>query len=99
MGIRVALHHVTHHGLRRELLPYLEPIPTGARVAQLVGRARDDIVRPGRRSVDVLVDVNPLIQRSLRFFPFGHSRGTRPMPAQERSEELPLTLDLRRPSA
>jgi len=37
-------------------------------------------------------------RRVARFFPFGHSQGTRAMPALERSLELPLTLDLRRPA-
>jgi hypothetical protein len=31
-----------------------------------------------------------------RFMPFGHSPGPVQVPALERSEELPLTLDLRR---
>jgi len=53
--------------LKRELLPYLETLDAGPRFAQLVGRVRDDIVRPERRSIDVLVDVNQLIQRSLRY--------------------------------
>jgi uncharacterized protein (DUF2126 family) len=37
-------------------------------------------------------------RRRTRFIPFGHSPGHRPAPPLERSEELPLTLDLRRPS-
>jgi len=37
-------------------------------------------------------------RRIARFFAFGHSQGQRPMPAPEKSEELPLTLDLRRPA-
>ncbi|MET0343059.1 MAG: transglutaminase family protein [Polyangiales bacterium] len=53
--------------LHRELLPYLELADGGPRFAQLVGRVRDDIARPERRSIDVLVDVNQLIQRSLRY--------------------------------
>src|SRR5690606_13248846 len=50
-----------------ELAPYLETVPCGPKFAQLLGRVRDDIVRPGRPSVDVLVDINQLIQRSLRY--------------------------------
>jgi uncharacterized protein (DUF2126 family)/transglutaminase-like putative cysteine protease len=53
--------------LARELRPYLEVAEGGPRLAQLVRRVADDIVRPGRRSVDVLVDINRLIQRSLRY--------------------------------
>jgi len=52
---------------RQELLPYLAQTETGARFAQLVRRVRDDIVRPERRTIDVLVDINQLIQRSLRY--------------------------------
>jgi uncharacterized protein (DUF2126 family)/transglutaminase-like putative cysteine protease len=53
--------------LKRELIPYLEPAPSGPRVAQLVGHLRDNVVRPGRRTIDVLVDINQLIQRTLRY--------------------------------
>jgi uncharacterized protein (DUF2126 family)/transglutaminase-like putative cysteine protease len=53
--------------LTRELRPYLELTETGARLSQLVRRVRDDIMRPERRCVDVLVDINQLIQRSLRY--------------------------------
>ncbi len=53
--------------LERELMPYLERGEGGARFAQLVGRVRDDIARPARRTIDVLVDINQLIQRSLRY--------------------------------
>jgi uncharacterized protein (DUF2126 family) len=35
-------------------------------------------------------------RRIARFFPFGHSQGKRPVPRAEASQELPLTLDLRR---
>src|SRR5262249_46488791 len=51
----------------RDLLPYLTPAATGARVEQLLGRIRDDVARPGRRTVDVLVDINQLVQRVLRY--------------------------------
>jgi uncharacterized protein (DUF2126 family)/transglutaminase-like putative cysteine protease len=51
----------------RELAPYLEVIDVGAKVTQLVARVRDDIARPERRTIDVLVDINQLIQRSLRY--------------------------------
>jgi uncharacterized protein (DUF2126 family) len=53
--------------LKRELTPYLETLESGTRFAQLVGRVRDDIARPERRTIDVLVDINSLIQRSLKY--------------------------------
>ncbi len=51
--------------LAHELVPYLERAPTGARFEQMLGRIRDDLARPGRRTLDVLVDINQLLQRSL----------------------------------
>jgi uncharacterized protein (DUF2126 family)/transglutaminase-like putative cysteine protease len=51
----------------RDLLPYLTPAATGARVEQLLGRIRDDVARPGRRTVDVLVEINQFVQRVLRY--------------------------------
>ena len=53
--------------LDRDLWPYLERAQTGARFEQLAGRIRDDIARPGRRTLDVLVDINQLLQRVLRY--------------------------------
>jgi uncharacterized protein (DUF2126 family)/transglutaminase-like putative cysteine protease len=53
--------------LRRELIPYLEQKEEGPKFAELVERVRRDIMRPERRTVDVLVDVNQLIQRALRY--------------------------------
>jgi uncharacterized protein (DUF2126 family)/transglutaminase-like putative cysteine protease len=53
--------------LARELRPYLECSEKGERLSQIVRRVQDDIARPGRRCVDVLVDINRLIQRSLRY--------------------------------
>lgn len=52
---------------RDELAPYLVVGETGPRFAQLLGRVRDDIVRPERRTIDVLVDINQLVQRTLRY--------------------------------
>src|SRR5439155_19017625 len=51
----------------RDLRSYLERVPSGARMEQLVGRIRDDVVRTGRRTLDVLVDLNQLLQRILRY--------------------------------
>jgi uncharacterized protein (DUF2126 family)/transglutaminase-like putative cysteine protease len=53
--------------LKRELAPYLETIDTGAKVAQLVGHVRDNVAKPETRSIDVLVEINQIIQRSLRY--------------------------------
>jgi uncharacterized protein (DUF2126 family)/transglutaminase-like putative cysteine protease len=53
--------------LSAELLPYLERAKTGARFEQLRGRIADDVARPGRRTIDVLVDINQLLQRALRY--------------------------------
>ena len=55
--------------LRHELLPYLEPVTAGvgARLEALVGRVQREIALPGRRSVDALVEINQLLQRSLRY--------------------------------
>ncbi|HVJ20815.1 MAG TPA: transglutaminase family protein [Polyangiaceae bacterium] len=53
--------------LKRELSPYLETTQTGPAFRSLVGAVRDNIARPERRIVDVLVDINRLIQRSLRY--------------------------------
>ncbi|HEX4457235.1 MAG TPA: transglutaminase family protein, partial [Polyangia bacterium] len=50
-----------------DLATYLEVADAGAGFAQLVGRVRDDIARPGRRMVDVLVDINRLVHRALRY--------------------------------
>jgi uncharacterized protein (DUF2126 family)/transglutaminase-like putative cysteine protease len=53
--------------LQSELAQYLERAPTGAAFRALVGAVRDNMARPGRRIVDVLVDVNQLVQRTLRY--------------------------------
>ncbi len=50
-----------------DLTTYLEVVDAGPGFAQLVGRVRDDIARPGRRMVDVLVDINRLVHRALRY--------------------------------
>ena len=53
--------------LARELAPYLETTAAGPRFSALLGRIRDDIARPGRLNIDVLVEINQLVQRSLRY--------------------------------
>jgi uncharacterized protein (DUF2126 family)/transglutaminase-like putative cysteine protease len=53
----------------RDLRPYLElgELGQGTRFQQLVGRLRDDVARRERRNIDVLVDINQLLQRSLKY--------------------------------
>ena len=53
--------------LRRDLGPYLQPSAGGARFADFVERAKGQIARPGRRMVDVLVDLNQHVLRTLRY--------------------------------
>ena len=53
--------------LRKDLAPYLEIAPGGPGFAGFVERARSADVRPGRRMVDVLVDLNQRVQRALRY--------------------------------
>jgi len=53
--------------LRRDLAPYLEAGPQGSRFEDFVERARSEDARPGRRTVDVLVDMNRRVQRKLRY--------------------------------
>jgi len=53
--------------LLHELGPYLELTAGGPKLAALAARVRDDIARPDRRTIDVLVEVNQLVQRLLRY--------------------------------
>jgi uncharacterized protein (DUF2126 family)/transglutaminase-like putative cysteine protease len=54
-------------GLRRELLPYLQVAPEQARLAELVRFCQERYARDGRRTMDVLVDINQHVQRLLRY--------------------------------
>ena len=53
--------------LRRDLAPYLEVAPEGPKFDAFVERARSEDARSGRRTVDVLVDLNRRVQRNLRY--------------------------------
>jgi uncharacterized protein (DUF2126 family)/transglutaminase-like putative cysteine protease len=50
-----------------ELAPYLVSAGGGAHFAAFTARVREAIALPGRRTVDVLVDINHMVQRSLRY--------------------------------
>jgi uncharacterized protein (DUF2126 family)/transglutaminase-like putative cysteine protease len=52
---------------QRELAPFLVQLETGPRFDQWLGRVRDDVCRPGRRIIDVLVDINAMVSRTLRY--------------------------------
>ncbi|MES1171848.1 MAG: transglutaminase family protein [Bacteroidota bacterium] len=54
-----ALHH--------ELEPYLDTLPLGPLLAQQVEHARSKFARPGRRTIDVLVDINARVHDLLRY--------------------------------
>jgi uncharacterized protein (DUF2126 family)/transglutaminase-like putative cysteine protease len=53
--------------LRRELAPYLETLPLGPLLAQQVEHARSAYARSGRRTIDVLVDINARVHDLLRY--------------------------------
>ncbi len=53
--------------LARELAPYREPTVIGPRVGALLDDLRATVVKAGRRSVDVLVDINRELSHRLRY--------------------------------
>jgi uncharacterized protein (DUF2126 family)/transglutaminase-like putative cysteine protease len=53
--------------LRAELAPYLQVGPGGERLAAFVRGVEADLARPGRRTLDVLIDVNRRVQQTLRY--------------------------------
>jgi uncharacterized protein (DUF2126 family)/transglutaminase-like putative cysteine protease len=53
--------------LARELKPYCETAAPGAKLAALVEELSSRFARPGRRTIDVLVDLNREIARRLRY--------------------------------
>jgi uncharacterized protein (DUF2126 family)/transglutaminase-like putative cysteine protease len=53
--------------LAAELAPYLQVGPGGERLAAFVRGVEAELSRPGRRTLDVLVDVNRRVQQTLRY--------------------------------
>ncbi|HET6280242.1 MAG TPA: transglutaminase family protein [Polyangia bacterium] len=50
-----------------ELLPYLQTGAGGPRLDALRAAVKKELCRPGRRTIDVLVDINQYVQRLLRY--------------------------------
>ncbi len=53
--------------LKRDLTPYLQAASYGPRFAEFVEDARSQLARPGKRMVDVLVDLNQRVEKSVRY--------------------------------
>jgi len=53
--------------LARELLPYVQAVPLEPKLAALVNHCRARIAREGRRTMDVLVEINQHVQGLLRY--------------------------------
>jgi uncharacterized protein (DUF2126 family)/transglutaminase-like putative cysteine protease len=53
--------------LRKDLTPYLQPTTYGPRFADFVETAKGQFARSGRRMVDVLVDLNNHVRKTLRY--------------------------------
>ncbi|HEY2901124.1 MAG TPA: transglutaminase family protein, partial [Polyangia bacterium] len=54
-------------GQQIELAPYLLVAPTGPHLSALRSTVEARVCRPGRRTIDVLVDINQQVQRLLRY--------------------------------
>ncbi|MDX2022337.1 MAG: transglutaminase family protein [Deltaproteobacteria bacterium] len=53
--------------LAKELAPYRETKPWGGRFGDMVGKVKNEIAKPQRRCIDVLVEVNRLVQETLKY--------------------------------
>ncbi|MDP9033371.1 MAG: transglutaminase family protein [Myxococcota bacterium] len=53
--------------LKRDLTPYLQTASYGPKFGEFVEQARSQLARAGRRIVDVLVDLNQRVQRSVHY--------------------------------
>ncbi|HVZ72479.1 MAG TPA: transglutaminase family protein [Polyangia bacterium] len=53
--------------LAAELAPYLQLLPGGDRFAAFVRSVQADLAKPGRRTLDVLIDVNRRVQQTLKY--------------------------------
>ena len=53
--------------LRAELAPYLQPAAGGDRLAAFVRGIEAEVATAGRRTLDVLIDVNRRVQQTLRY--------------------------------
>jgi uncharacterized protein (DUF2126 family) len=53
--------------LRAELAPYLQVGPGGERLAKFMRAVQAEVAKAGRRTLDVIIDVNRRVQQSLRY--------------------------------
>jgi uncharacterized protein (DUF2126 family)/transglutaminase-like putative cysteine protease len=53
--------------LKRDLRPYLQAVPESPLLAGFVETARSSVATPGKKVVDVLVDLNQLVNKTLRY--------------------------------
>ncbi len=53
--------------LKRDLTPYLQPAAFGPKFAAFVEKARSTIATSGKKVIDVLVDLNQHVNRTLRY--------------------------------
>jgi uncharacterized protein (DUF2126 family) len=53
--------------LKHDLSPYLQTVPFGSKFAGFMETARSTVAVSGRRTIDVLVDLNRYVQKALRY--------------------------------